>query len=113
MDAGVPFFFFLFRYLKFASFVIFDRGLYSNNISGKIPEDLGSLENLLSLDLYLNSLSGTIPDTLGKLAKLRFLYGYSLIMLLSLTMQPICLVLDVVFFLFFYVSNNFNACSLQ
>ncbi|KAK2998149.1 hypothetical protein RJ639_025035, partial [Escallonia herrerae] len=47
--------------------------LYSNNISGPIPGDLGNLTNLVSLDLYLNSFNGPIPDTLGKLSKLRFL----------------------------------------
>lgn len=51
------------------------RELYSNNITGKIPEELGNLTNLVSLDLYLNHLSGNIPNTLGKLQKLRFLYG--------------------------------------
>ena len=50
------------------------RELYSNNISGRIPNELGNLTNLVSLDLYLNSLNGPIPDTLGKLQKLRFLY---------------------------------------
>ncbi|KAL0384505.1 UNVERIFIED_CONTAM: BRASSINOSTEROID INSENSITIVE 1-associated receptor kinase [Sesamum radiatum] len=49
------------------------RELYSNNISGRIPNELGNLTNLVSLDLYLNSLSGPIPETLGKLQKLRFL----------------------------------------
>uniref|UniRef100_A0A6V7QRP3 Leucine-rich repeat-containing N-terminal plant-type domain-containing protein n=1 Tax=Ananas comosus var. bracteatus TaxID=296719 RepID=A0A6V7QRP3_ANACO len=47
--------------------------LYSNNISGIVPTDLGNLTNLVSLDLYLNNFSGEIPDTLGKLTKLRFL----------------------------------------
>lgn len=53
------------------------RELYSNNISGPIPSDLGNLTNLVSLDLYLNSFTGRIPDTLGKLSKLRFLYENS------------------------------------
>ncbi|CAA6665117.1 unnamed protein product [Spirodela intermedia] len=47
--------------------------LYSNNISGLIPSELGNLTNLVSLDLYLNNFSGPIPETLGKLTKLRFL----------------------------------------
>ena len=55
----------------------YGRELYSNNISGKIPEELGNLTNLVSLDLYMNNLSGPIPTTLGKLAKLRFLYEYT------------------------------------
>jgi len=53
-----------------------DRELYSNNISGPIPSELGNLTNLVSLDLYLNSFSGPIPESLGKLSKLRFLYVY-------------------------------------
>ena len=51
-----------------------DRELYNNNITGKIPNELGNLTNLISLDLYLNNLTGPIPDTLGNLKKLRFLY---------------------------------------
>ncbi|KAF2297466.1 hypothetical protein GH714_023930 [Hevea brasiliensis] len=47
--------------------------LYSNNISGPIPGDLGNLTSLVSLDLYLNSFTGPIPESLGKLSKLRFL----------------------------------------
>ena len=65
----------------------------------------------MSLDLYFNNLSGPIPGTLGKLRKLRFLYGYSSIRLLSSAMKSIYLLLDVVFFLFLFDSNNFKACS--
>jgi somatic embryogenesis receptor kinase 1 len=50
-----------------------DRELYSNNISGIIPSELGNLTNLVSLDLYLNNFTGQIPDSLGNLSKLRFL----------------------------------------
>ncbi|KAJ8429531.1 hypothetical protein Cgig2_025717 [Carnegiea gigantea] len=50
------------------------RELYSNNISGRVPVELGNLTNLVSLDLYLNNLSGTIPDTLGNLKRLRFFF---------------------------------------
>ncbi|GMP39102.1 hypothetical protein CsSME_00010073 [Camellia sinensis var. sinensis] len=45
--------------------------LFSNNISGRIPIELGNLTSLVSLDLYLNNLSGIIPDTLGRLQKLQ------------------------------------------
>ncbi|KAG7976344.1 hypothetical protein I3843_06G144300, partial [Carya illinoinensis] len=47
--------------------------LFSNVISGTIPDELGNLTNLVSLDLYLNNLSGPIPTKLGDLSKLRFL----------------------------------------
>ncbi|XP_020222346.1 BRASSINOSTEROID INSENSITIVE 1-associated receptor kinase 1 isoform X2 [Cajanus cajan] len=47
--------------------------LYSNNIIGEIPDELGSLKNLISLDLYLNNITGPIPDNLANLKKLRFL----------------------------------------
>lgn len=52
----------------------FGRELYSNSINGTIPNDLGNLTNLVSLDLYLNNFQGPIPDSLGRLTKLRFLY---------------------------------------
>ncbi|TKY59523.1 BRASSINOSTEROID INSENSITIVE 1-associated receptor kinase 1 [Spatholobus suberectus] len=47
--------------------------LSKNNITGKIPEELGSLTNLVSLNLYMNSITGSIPDKLANLKKLRFL----------------------------------------
>ena len=50
------------------------RELYSNNISGQIPKELGNLTALVSLDLYQNNFTGQIPDTLGNLGNLRFLY---------------------------------------
>lgn len=46
-----------------------------NNLSGSIPESLGSLSKLQSLLLYQNSLSGPIPDSLGSL---RVLYTLDL-----------------------------------
>ena len=51
-----------------------DRELYGNNLIGSLPNELGNLTNLLSLDLYNNRLAGGIPETYGKLKKLRFLY---------------------------------------
>ncbi|MCE0480720.1 receptor kinase [Datura stramonium] len=53
--------------------IIIHRELYSNNISGRIPNELGNLTELVSLDLYLNNLNGPIPESLDKLQKLRFL----------------------------------------
>lgn len=62
------------QYLHYVLMYIFhNRELYSNNITGPIPSDLGNLTSLVSLDLYLNSFTGPIPDSLGKLSKLRFL----------------------------------------
>lgn len=58
-------------------FLFIDRELYSNNITGKIPDELGSLRNLVSLDLYSNNITGPISDNLANLKKLRFLYGMS------------------------------------
>lgn len=89
---------------------LFDfRELYSNNISGKIPNELGNLTELVSLDLYLNNLIGPIPDSLGKLQKLRFLYELYVLfpftcfhfLLLFLFFGLVILVL----FSFFNVSN--------
>ena len=51
-----------------------DRELFSNNITGGIPEELGVLTELVSLDLYMNNLSGSIPSSLGNLKKLIYLY---------------------------------------
>lgn len=62
-----------FSYINDWLFIFYYRELYSNNISGPIPNDLGNLTSLVSLDLYLNSFTGPIPETLGKLSKLRFL----------------------------------------
>ncbi|CAH9058968.1 unnamed protein product [Cuscuta europaea] len=47
--------------------------LYSNAISGPIPEEFGNLTNLVSLDLYDNQLTGQIPHTLGSYNHLRFM----------------------------------------
>jgi hypothetical protein len=46
----------------------------SNDLTGTIPETIGSLVNLESLDLAFNSLSGTIPETIGSLVNLESLY---------------------------------------
>ncbi|RWW63797.1 hypothetical protein BHE74_00029006 [Ensete ventricosum] len=48
------------------------RELYRNNFEGKIPEELGNLKSLISLDLYENRLQGEIPKSFAKLKSLRF-----------------------------------------
>lgn len=49
------------------------RELYKNKIQGTIPNELGNLKSLISLDLYNNNISGAIPPSLGKLKNLVFL----------------------------------------
>ncbi|KAH7865498.1 hypothetical protein Vadar_007440 [Vaccinium darrowii] len=63
-------------------------GLYGNNISGQIPNELGNLTKLVSLDLYLNQLSGPIPDELGNLQTLRFLFVNNMMVLPSSALPP-------------------------
>ena len=48
--------------------------LGGNNLSGELPEGLGSLENLTVLDLSQNQLSGSLPDGLAELTSLEELY---------------------------------------
>ena len=45
-------------------------GLFSNNLTGSIPPDLGNLAGLGMLNLYNNNLTGSIPPDLGRLAGL-------------------------------------------
>jgi len=47
--------------------------LYSNNLKGNIPLELGNLSALKRLSLSNNSLSGKIPDALGNLSQLVYL----------------------------------------
>jgi len=47
--------------------------LNSNNLSGKIPKEVGSLENIEVLHLWGNKLGGDIPESLGNLKKLNSL----------------------------------------
>ncbi len=51
--------------------------LYNKKLSGSIPESLGNLSNLRSLDLHSNQLNGSIPESLGNLSHLQSLYLYS------------------------------------
>ena len=47
--------------------------LYSNNLNGSIPPELGNLTSLRTLSLGDNQLSGSIPSELGYLTNLEFL----------------------------------------
>jgi len=47
--------------------------LYSENIRGELPSELGELSALKRLSFANNNLSGTIPSSLGKLDKLEYL----------------------------------------
>ncbi|KAJ0096208.1 hypothetical protein Patl1_17000 [Pistacia atlantica] len=49
------------------------RELYMNNLVGPVPEELGGLKSLISLDLYHNNLTGPIPSSLSSLSNLKFL----------------------------------------
>ena len=48
--------------------------LSGNQLTGEIPKDLGSLANLESLSLWGNQLTGEIPAELGSLSNLQSLY---------------------------------------
>jgi len=50
--------------------------LYDDSLSGKIPESIGDLTFLDTLNLSFNQLSGTIPESIGSLSQLNYLYIY-------------------------------------
>jgi len=50
--------------------------LYDNSLSGEIPENIGDLTFLDTLNLSNNQLSGTIPKSIGRLSHLNLLYLY-------------------------------------
>lgn len=54
------------------------RLLQNNNITGRLPPELGALPRLQTLDLSNNRFSGRVPDTLGRLSTLRYLSVTSL-----------------------------------
>ena len=47
--------------------------LASNNLTGRLPPEIGQLQHLVGLRLYGNRMSGSIPPELGNLSKLRSL----------------------------------------
>jgi len=53
--------------------VLLFRVLQNNAITGPIPETIGRLEKLQSLDLSNNSFTGEIPVSLGELKNLNYL----------------------------------------
>jgi len=57
-------------FLIFFSYYGF-RLLDGNVISGRIPEELGNLSSLTTLNLGRNSFNGSIPNSLGGLLKLQ------------------------------------------
>jgi len=44
---------------------VFYLALSNNNLVGSLPPELGTLNNLLAIDVCFNQLSGTIPSALG------------------------------------------------
>ncbi|KAL9327931.1 hypothetical protein ACSQ67_002934 [Phaseolus vulgaris] len=48
--------------------------LFGNKLSGNIPQELGSLKNLISMDLSKNKLEGNIPKSFANLKSLKSLW---------------------------------------
>jgi len=51
--------------------------LYDDSLSGNIPNSIGNLTYLDTLNLSYNQLSGEIPESIGSLMYLNWLYLYS------------------------------------
>ena len=47
--------------------------LFSNQLSGSIPDNIGNLSSLQYFDISWNQLSGSIPDSIGNLSTLQYL----------------------------------------
>ncbi len=47
--------------------------LFFNNLTGTLPDELGDLDNLITLDLSYNTIGGAIPNALGDLVNLEWL----------------------------------------
>ncbi|HIG50668.1 MAG TPA: hypothetical protein EYQ17_00125, partial [Candidatus Marinimicrobia bacterium] len=50
--------------------------LYDDSLSGAIPENIGDLTYLDTLNISYNQLSGEIPESIGELSNLNWLYLY-------------------------------------
>ncbi len=50
--------------------------LYDDSLSGEIPESIGKLTFLDTLNLSYNQLTGNLPESIGRLTHLNWLYLY-------------------------------------
>jgi len=55
-------------------FFSFVRLLSGNQLTGSLPQELGSLSNLLILQIDYNEISGKLPTSLANLKKLKHLW---------------------------------------
>ena len=54
-----------------------DLALYSNQLTGSIPAEIGNMTKLEHLGLFSNQLTGSIPIEIGNLTNLKYLTMYS------------------------------------